>query len=116
MREQVGHLPATEIEIGAKVVILLRIVVAPFHRPQEARPIEIRRLRRERGRRLPKVIRVSVPPGSRQSDFAQLAGADVLIARANVMRTRALLHSHLNHAVVHAGRLDDRGALFDFEC
>ncbi len=39
--KQIGDLPAAEIEIGAPVVILLRIVIPPFDRTQKLRPIQV---------------------------------------------------------------------------
>jgi len=39
--EEIGDLPAAEVEIRAPVVELLRIVVTPFQWTEEARPVEI---------------------------------------------------------------------------
>jgi hypothetical protein len=39
--EKVGDLPTAEIEIGAKVEVLLGVVVAPLHGAEKAGPVKV---------------------------------------------------------------------------
>ena len=112
MGEQVCHLPAAEIQIGAPVEILLRIVIAPLERSQEMRPIEIGREGLQGFRRAPQVIAVAVPPGTRQRDLAQLARVEILALGLQVVLAGALLHAHLADALVDPRGLHDRRTLF----
>ncbi len=115
VREQVGHLAAAEIEVGAEIVVLLRIVVAPLDRAQVSRPVQIRRLRLQRFRRAPQMIGVAVPPRPRQRDLAQLAGIHVFALRLQVVLTGALLHAHLANAVVFPRRFHDGRPFFNLQ-
>ncbi len=115
VREQVGDLPAAEIEIGAEIPVLLRIVVAPLHRAQEARPVEVGGLGGHARGRFPQVGAVAVPPGARQRDLAELSGLEVLVLGLQVVLAGALLHAHLADAVVDARRLDDRRPFLDLQ-
>jgi hypothetical protein len=77
MGEQIGYLPATEVEICPPVVVLLRIPVAPLYGTEEARPVKARGLLAQGLGGLTKVVTVTVPPGARERDFAELPGVEV---------------------------------------
>jgi len=44
VRKQVGHLPTAEIQVSAKIPVLLRVVIPPLDRAKITRPIEVGRL------------------------------------------------------------------------
>ena len=113
--EQVGHLPAAEIQVGAPIPVLLRVPVAPLQGAQEVRPIQVGGLRLERRRRLAQVVGIPVPPGARQRDLAQLARIHVEPFGLQVVLAGTLLHAHLADAVVEPRRLDDDGAFLDLQ-
>ncbi len=113
MGKQISHLPASKIEIGAPIVVLLRIPIAPLHRTEEVGPVEIGRLFAQRIGSLPKVVAVAVPPGSRQGNLPKSSAVEVFLLGLEVMDTRALLHSDLAHSLVNARGFDDQRTFFD---
>src|ERR1700704_107202 len=98
--EQIGHLPAAEIEIRAEVVVLLRVPIAPLHRPEKSSPIQIGWTRLEAGRGFAKVVSIAVPPRASERDPAELARLDDLLFRLQVELAGTLLHSNLANAIV----------------
>lgn len=113
--EEVCHLTATVVEIGAEVEVLLGIVIAPLQGAEEAGPVEIAGLLLKHLRGLAQVVAVAVPPGAGEGDLAELAGIEILFLGLQVVAAGTLLHAHLADAVVDAGGLDDFGAFFDGE-
>src|SRR5258708_28163243 len=97
---------AAEIQIGSEVPILLRIPVAPFHRAEKARPIEIGRLLRHSGRRLLQVSSVAMPPSPCHCDFTEESGLDHLFFGTEIDDAGALLHADLADPVVDTVVLD----------
>ena len=125
VHELVRQDAAGEIAVVAEVEILRRIPIAPADRTEIAVPVQIGGLFFHAGRRAhvrryargpelgvrigaPECIGAAVePPGAHQADLAQFAGAEVFVARLNVVRARTLLRAHLADALVHTRGADD---------
>ena len=53
------------------------------------------------------MVRISMPPGTGNRDFAQFPGIEIFGLGFEVVGATALLHAHLHDAIVHAGSLYD---------